>query len=156
LAEQNKRLAASLKEKETSRTNSPTMKIPPDALPQDIHPKSTWAYRGYGTPDATIESVLSAMLNGDKAACLAGFAPEMRAEMDEEFESAVKQAKADDPAEFRILDRQPLSEDEMVLTVYITSKDASGKIEEHSEKTVFDRIGGEWKVTKKPAPKDQP
>jgi hypothetical protein len=154
LAEANKELVAALKNTETSRTNSLVEKGPADALPQDIHPKATWAYRGYGTPDATIESVLSAMLNGDKAACLEGFSPTMRANIDEQFESADAKAKLDDAAEFRILDRQALSEDEMVLSLYISSKNANGEVEGHSEKTVFDRIGGEWKVTDKPVPGD--
>jgi hypothetical protein len=141
---------------ETSRTNSAAKKSPPDALPQDIHPKATWAYRGYGTPDAAMESIVSAMLKGDKAACLQGFSPEMRPNIERQFESAGLQAKADDTAEFRILDRQTISEDEMVLSLYITGKNADGTVEGHSEKTVFDRIGGEWKVTEKQAPPNNP
>ena len=154
LAETNKKLLSSVKELESSRTNSSTKKSPPDALPQDIHPRETWAYRGFGTPDATMESVLSAMIGGDKATCLAGFIPEMQTEIDKDFDSAVADARADDKAEFRILDRQALSDDEMVLNVYMSRKDAHGNIEEHSEKTVFDRIGGEWKVTKKKPPEN--
>jgi hypothetical protein len=156
LAEANKKLVAGLKEMETSRTNSPAKKSLPDALPQDIHPRATWAYRGYGSPEATMESVLTAMLNGDKAACIEGFSPDMRTNIEEQFESAALKAKADEAAEFRILDRKTVSEDEMVLSLYITSKNADGTVEGHSEKTVFDRIGGEWKVTEKQAPPDNP
>jgi hypothetical protein len=154
LAETNKKLLSSVKELGSSRTNASTKKSPPDVLPQDIHPRETWAYRGFGTPDATMESVLSAMIAGDKATCLAGFIPEMQAEIEKDFDSAVQDARTDDKAEFRILDRQALSDDEMVLNVYLSRKDAHGNIEEHSEKTVFDRIGGEWKVTKKKPPEN--
>jgi hypothetical protein len=154
LAEANKKLVSSMKELESSRTNALVKKSPPDALPQDIHPKATWAYRGFGTPDATMESILSAMISGDKATCLAGFLPEMQAEIDHDFENAVEQARADDKAEFRILYRQAVSDDEMVLSIHVTSQKPDGEIEEHSEKTVFDRIGGEWKVTKKKLPEN--
>jgi hypothetical protein len=141
-----------MKQAESTRTNAATRKAPPEALLQDIHPKATWSYRGYGTPDATMESILSAMINGDKATCLAGLSPDMRDEFEKQFESAVTDVRADDKAEFRILGRQSLSDDEMVLNIYLTRQKANGDVEEHSEKTVFDKIGGSWQVTKKHPP----
>jgi hypothetical protein len=153
LAEANQKLKSSLKEARTPvQAEVSTKKKPEDALPQDIHPQATWAFRGYGTPDATVESVLSGMVNGDKAAVLAGFSPEMAANIDGQFDKAVEQAKSDDKAEFRVLDRKPISDDQMVLTLYLVTKKSNGDTEEHSEDTVFQRIGGEWKVTDKPAP----
>jgi hypothetical protein len=154
LTEENKKLVASFKEKEVSRTESPVKKAPPEALPQDIHPRATWAYRGYGTPDATVETMLTAMLNEDKDAFLAGLSPQMRAKIEKDYNSKeiAEKVKADDNAEFRILDRQVVSDDEMVLNMYLTSKNPNGEIGGHSEKTVFEKIGGEWKISDKPVP----
>jgi hypothetical protein len=154
LAEENQKLVASFKELESSRTNSSAKKSPPYALPQDIHPKATWAYRGYGTPDATVETMLTAMVNEDKAAFLAGLSPEMRAKMEKEYNSKeiAEKARADDQAEFRVLDRQIVSDDEMVLNMYMTTKNANGESEGHEEKTVFEKIDGEWKISDKPVP----
>ena len=157
LADANKKLLVSLRETKAPRASGGSSsdaqkKNPEDALPQDIHPRATWAYRGFGTPDATIESVLSAMINGDKAAFLAGFTPEMQVQLEKQFDEGAQKGKADGAAEFRILDRQTLSDDEMVLSLYVTSSEPDGTIQGHSEKTVFDRIDGQWKVTAKHPP----
>jgi hypothetical protein len=152
LTEANQKLRASLSAaRAPQHATSSTKKGPQDALPQDIHPRETWAFRGYSTPEATMESVLSAMLNGDKAACLRGFSPDLVDEIDQQFSRAMERAKDDVPSEFRILDRKPLSEDEVVISVYVSSsKDTGG----HAEDTVFRKIGGEWKVTKKQPPQN--
>ena len=62
-----------------SRPSEHVKKSPEDALPQDIHPKDTWTFRGYDSPEATIESMVWGMPKGDKAAFLGGVSPEMRA-----------------------------------------------------------------------------
>jgi len=151
LRERNEKLQASEKEKEAIWAAQPkpaAIKSPEDALPQDIHPKASWAFRGYGTPDATVESVSWAMLNGDKAAFLAGFSPEMLAKLQPLMEEGAfpREMSKIDTGEFRILDRQTLSDDVMVLTVYATRKDSSGNYVGKSEDTTFKRIDGAWKV----------
>ena len=61
LTEANQKLQTSLREARTQpRTAASQKKNPEDALPQDIHPKESWAYRGFSTPDATIESTRGA------------------------------------------------------------------------------------------------
>ena len=151
LRERNEKLLASEKEKEAiwaARPKPASEKSPEDALPQDIHPKESWAFRGYGTPDATVESVSWAMLNGDKAKFLAGFSPDMLAKLQPllDGDGFSREMSKIDRGEFRILDRQTLSDDEMVLTVYATRKDASGNYVGKSEDTTFKRIDGLWKV----------
>ena len=101
-----------------------------------------------------MESVCYGMIHGDKATCLEGFSPEMLAKIGDQFEKAAENAKADDKAEFRVLDRKSLSDDEMVLTLYMTSINANGESAGRSEQTVFDRINGEWKITDKHPPAD--
>ncbi len=159
LAEANQKLRDSLKDARTAQAqpNASKKKLnPEDALPQDIHPKDSWAFRGYATPDATIESTLWAMMNGDKATILGAFAPDMLPDIQKQMEKAdfAAEVKDMDLAEFRVLDRQQLSPDEMVLTIYTSRHDANGNVNGNSENTVFDRIDGQWKVTKKPAPND--
>ena len=158
LTEANQKLRDSLKDARTAQgqPNASKKKLnPEDALPQDIHPKGdSWAFRGYATPDATIESTLWAMMNGDKATILGAFAPDMLPDIQKQMEKADFAAEMKDMnmAEFRVLDRQQLSPDEMVLTIYTSRQDANGSVNGNSENTVFDRIDGQWKVTKKSAP----
>jgi hypothetical protein len=160
LAEANQKLQTSLREARTPKqpqTDASQKKTPEDALPQDIHPKESWAYRGYSTPDATIESTLWAMLNGDKAAILKAFGPDMLPEMEKQMEGKnfTEQMKKINMTEFRVLDRRQISPDEMVLTISTARLDDNGNKVGHSqEDTVFDRIDGEWKATKKQAPGD--
>jgi hypothetical protein len=157
LAEANQKLQTSLREARTPKqpqTDASQKKTPEDALPQDIHPKESWAYRGYSTPDATI---LWAMLNGDKAAILKAFGPDMLPEMEKQMEGKnfTEQMKKINMTEFRVLDRRQISPDEMVLTISTARLDDNGNKVGHSqEDTVFDRIDGEWKATKKQAPGD--
>jgi hypothetical protein len=158
LLEENKKLLVSLQSAKRPLSNESTgarvKKGPEDALPQDIHPKETWGYRGYASPDATVESTLWAMAHGDKAAMLEAFSPEMRSDMQKQmdgkdFAEAVTNMNF---AEFRILDRRPLSDDEMVLSIYTARQDANGNTKGNTEDTVFQRIGGEWKVTPRHEP----
>jgi len=157
LVEANEKLKTSLREARTPAQAAGNRKKlnPEDALPQDIHPKDSWAYRGYSTPDATIESTLWAMANGDKDTILKAFAPDMLTNMmkhldGKEFAEEVKKMNM---AEFRVLDRQQLSPDEMVLTIYTARQDENGNnVNNSQEQTVFQRINGEWKVTEKTPP----
>jgi uncharacterized protein YchJ len=160
LTEANQKLKDSLKEARTASartTGSKKQLKPEDALPQDIHPKESWAYRGYGTPDATIESTCWALVNGDAEAALKAFAPDLLPKMAKQLEGKdfAEEVKKMNMAEFRILDRQQLSPDEMVLTIYTARQDENGnKIGNSQEQTVFQRINGEWKVTEKPPPEN--
>ena len=154
LRQQNEKLQASLKDAATNQPKPSAEKSPADVLPQDIHPKASWGYRGYSTPDATIESLCWAMMKGDKATFMAGLSPEMRAKIEDQTEGKdfAEDVKKVNNTEFRILDRRQLSDDEMVLTISTTSETPEGDTTGHSEKTVFKRINGEWMVTDKQAP----
>ena len=156
LTEANQKLRDSLRAARTPvEAHASKKKGPEDALPQDIHPKDSWAFRGYGTPDATIESTLWAMMHGDKDTALRAFSPDMLPDMMKQSEGQdfAEVMKKINMAEFRILDRQQISPDEMVLTVYTARQDENGNAQGNSqEDTVFKRINGEWKVTKDKPP----
>jgi len=159
LMDANQKLKVSLREARTPvqpATASPKKK-PEDALPQDIHPKATWAYRGYASPEATVESTLWAMMKGDKDTALKAFSPEMLPEMERQMEGKdfAEEMKKMNMAEFRVLDRQQIAPDEMVLTISTARQDENGNnINNSQEDTVFRRINGEWKVTKDKPPSE--
>jgi hypothetical protein len=156
LEDENKKLLVSFESAKQASKTIPEKKRPLDALPQDIHPKETWAFRGYGTPDATVESLCWAMANGDKATFMAGLCPEMLAQVEKESEGKdfAEDIKKVSNEEFRILDRQQLSDDQMELTIYTTWQNPNGGTTRDTDKTVFQRINGEWKVTDKHAPEN--
>jgi hypothetical protein len=151
MVEANQKLRISINEARAPRqTAVPQKKKPEDALPQDIHPKELWAFRGYGTPESTVESTCWAILNGDKETFLKAFGPDMLPEMEKAMEGRdmfadMKKSMLD----FRVLDRQQISPDEMVLTISTARQDENGnKMNGSQEDTVFRRINGDWKVTK--------
>lgn len=158
LRQQNEALIASIKAVPASTTQAQPIerkkKSPEDALPQDIHPKESWGYRGYATPEATVESLCWAMMSGDRAAFLGGLSPEMRAQVEKDTEGKdfAEDIKKVGNAEFRILDRRQLSDDKMVLTIYTTRDNPNGDTRGSSEDTVFQRFNGEWKVTDEHSP----
>ncbi|HWD92104.1 MAG TPA: hypothetical protein VG938_07115 [Verrucomicrobiae bacterium] len=155
LREQNEKLLASLTDLKPAQTNAVAKKKgPEDALPQDIHPRDSWGFRGYDSPDATAESTVWAMAHGDEAAFMAAFSPEMRAELDKlPNRNFADEMKSNDMGEFRVLDRQTLSEDEVVLSIYSTRKDKTGEyVGDGPEDTTFKKIGGQWKISKPGGP----
>jgi len=148
LEDANQKLADSLKQLKASQTVVSTKKGPEDALPQDIHPRSSWAFRGYGTPDDTMESLQWARANGDKERFLAGLAPELRAKMEQDLNdgSFVDQASEFNMSEFRVVDREVKSDNVVRLKVSVTRTNADGDELGTSEDTFFQRIDGEWRV----------
>ena len=148
LTKANEKLLASLNESKASRTNISKKKDPQEALPQDIHPRDTWMFRGYNRPEDTVESLLWAATKGDKTTFLDGFAPEMRAKIESDLNNKdfATEAAHFQNSEFRILDRQMQSDDQMTLTVYFTRPDDSGNEVGKSEDTIFKRIDGQWKI----------
>lgn len=118
---------------------------PPDVPPQDIHPKETWSFSGYATPDATVQSMLWAMTQTNLDVMLHGLGPEMAAQ----FEQAIQQngekavagmtQLATRNTGFRIVNRSTISADEMDLTVYMEGQN-------RQDTAKFKRIDGEWKL----------
>ena len=155
LDEEHQKLIASLKEAKNSPPAIPKKKGPEDALPQDIHPRNSWAFRGFATPEATVESFFWGQANGDRAALLEVFAPDMLPKAKEELEgkNLAEEARKIKTEEFRIVDQRQLSDDEVALTIYTARHYDDGQFRfDELSPTVFQRIGGEWKMTDKRAP----
>jgi len=155
LAEANQKLVASLKEAKAPPKDIQKKKGPEDALPQDIHPRSSWAFRGFATPEAAVESFFWGQVNGNRTTLMEAFSPEMLPKVEEELKgkNLAEEARKIKTEEFRIVDRQQLSDDEVVLNIYTARHYDDGQFRfDNFNPTVFQRIGGEWKFTDKHAP----
>jgi len=143
LRDQNQRLRAAAAASGNARRDKP----PPDVPPEDIHPRDSWKFAGYATPDATVESMIWAMTQTNREAFLAGFAPDMRREVEQHFGkddfSETANRMINSATEFRITQRDFVADDETIVGVYVDN------ISQSDDKTVFVRINGEWHVTEK-------
>jgi hypothetical protein len=96
---------------------------PPDVPPSDIFPRDSWAFAGYDTPEAAIESANWAISQGDEDAYLESLSPELQDTMQSQLADGsfadtgpLEMANA---TGFRILSRETVSENEQVIVVYM-------------------------------------
>ncbi len=120
---------------------------PPELRPEDNFPRASWKFAGYGTPEATFQSMTWANSRGDVKAALEGFVPEIRKALEKSWanqsESQIKDEVINaiiDITGFRILRRDTVSDDEVFLTVFSEGKPA------HETKVRLKKIEGEWKI----------
>ena len=111
--------------------------------------RQDWRFAGYGSPEATVQSYLSAMASGDFEGFVAAFAPADRemfkdSEMTKEKFAAKAGHGADQIAGYRILGRDPSSTDEKVVLA-IELLDVNGKSKQ--QPLTFIRDGQEWRLT---------
>jgi hypothetical protein len=122
----------------------------PSANAPGLVTRQDWRFAGYGSPEATVQSYLSAMASGDFDGFAAAFAPADRelfmkdTEMTKEKFAAKAAQGADQIAGYRILGRDPASTDEKVLLA-IELLDVNGKSKQ--QPLIFIRDGDEWKMT---------
>src|SRR5436190_15042080 len=109
--------------------------------------KESWAFTGYGTPEAALQSVIWAMREGDTRTFLASLAPEEMARVQKEWgDKSEAQVSADTKrgtdkiSGIRILESKALSADEVVLSLY-----AAGG-EDKVQKISMRLYGTEWKM----------
>jgi hypothetical protein len=115
--------------------------------PEGYYAKENWAFTGYATPEAALQSVIWAMREGDTRTFLASLTPEEVARVQEEWGnkseaqiSADAKRGTDKISGIRILESKTLSEDEVVLSLY-----AAGG-EDKVQKISMKRYGAEWKM----------
>ena len=109
-------------------------------------PRETWAFAGYGSPEDALKTAVWAMSNGDPNNFLASLSPTERAKMERQWQdktheeiAAEARREMDKLTGFRILDRQVISDDEVVLRVF-----AEGD-ERDIRRMRMKRFGSEWK-----------
>jgi hypothetical protein len=121
---------------------------PPAATsPEGYYAKENWAFTGYATPEAALQSVIWAMHEGDTKTLLASVTPEEMERMQKEWGdkseaqvSADAKRGTDKISGIRILESKTLSDDEVVLSVF-----AAGG-EDKVQKISMKRYGAEWKM----------
>lgn len=118
----------------------------PDLAAGDQVPIASLTFAGYATPEAAFQSTLSADAKRDVRTFLEGFAPGRREEEEKQIAGAPESELAARAAELAdakasILTSTVVSDDEHVLTVFLTTDDKSATI-------VMKKIAGEWKISK--------
>jgi len=123
---------------------------PAVAAQEAYYPKENWAFAGFATPEATLQSAIWAMREGDTKTFLASVTPEERERMEKESAgkseaevSANARKGVDKLSAVRILERKTISDDEVLLSVY-----AEGG-EDKVQKISMKRYGTEWKLAPK-------
>ena len=108
-------------------------------------PRESWAFAGYATPEATLQSALFAMSQGDYQTFLASMSPEEAARMQKSFEGKTPEQIAEEgrretanARSFQILAKQELAPDRVVLNVFVAGEDRAQRI-------MMQKIGEEWK-----------
>jgi hypothetical protein len=121
-----------------------------DAQQPEYFDKENWIFAGYATPEATLQSFLWAMREGDWKNLQASVTAEGLARIgkgpgNEEFAARIEEEnkrKVGGTAGFRILERKAISEDEVALRIHA---DGSGS-STGDQNIVLKRLDGEWKV----------
>ena len=125
--------------------------------------KENWVFAGYATPEATLQSFLWAMRQADMKTLQASLTEEGWARFGKgrdnvpaaALEEQVKR-KIKGTAGFRILERNDISEDEIVLRIHSAGEGSSAG----DQNIAMKRLEGEWKVERSyrdaPAPPVQP
>ncbi len=108
-------------------------------------PRESWAFAGYATPEATLQSAIFAMSQGDYQTFLASMSPEEAARMQKSFEGKTPEQIAEEgkretskASSFQILAKQELAPDRVMLNVFVAGEDRAQRI-------IMQKIGEEWK-----------
>jgi RNA polymerase sigma factor (sigma-70 family) len=107
-------------------------------------PKESWAFVGYADPEAAFQSAFWSMQRGDPAALLASLAPGGRESQKVQSLSPddylkKRQDQFDKVTAFKILDKELVSEDEAILTVFLEGA-------KQADRFRLQRLGNEWKL----------
>jgi hypothetical protein len=119
------------------------------AATADYWPQDSWAFKGYASADATLQSSLWAANNGDVKALLASATGEMQKAMQEdlkgksETEASIQMMdEVSAMKSVRVVNREVRGDDTVVITAEI-----EGRTGTETEKLVLKKIGNEWKLS---------
>lgn len=138
-----RRLRAQLSAARSSMTSN----APPDVPASDIYPRDAWKFAGFDTPENAVESVTWAISQGDEDSYFNSLSPDLQDEMESELAdgsfSDIGPLQMKDVSEFRIVDRETISDDRQIITIHV-----DGQPEDTALPLVKTADG--WKI----APKD--
>src|SRR5260221_5139712 len=94
----------------------------PQPAAQDSFPKETWAFAGYADPESAFKTLIWAMSKGDLKTILGAVSPDEATGISKDFEgkseTEIAAGAMGEITGFRIIKKQALSDDEVVLTVF--------------------------------------
>jgi len=114
----------------------------------DYWPHNSWAFAGYATPDATLQSSFWAADSGDLKTVLSSVSGKMRQDLEAELAG-----KSETEALIRIRDEVIGVQSVRVLdratqpdgTVLITAE-LAGKYDSQTAKLILEKVGNDWKI----------
>jgi hypothetical protein len=122
------------------------------AATADYWPRNSWAFTGYASPDAALQTFFWAGNNGDLKTVLSATTGEIQEEVKRDLEGkSENEASAKAIAEFaslksiRVLDREVQADDTVVLTA--SFEDAKRT---ETGKLLMKKVGNEWKLSGHP------
>lgn len=128
--------------------NSQAAPAPPTPAPSTASPpvpRESWAFVGYATPEATLQSAIFSMSQGDLQTFMASMSPEEAQRVQRSFEGKSPEQVAQEGQResakiksFQILAREELAPDRVVLQVYADGED-------RVQRVLMQKIGEEWK-----------
>jgi hypothetical protein len=115
----------------------------------DYWPRDSWAFAGFASPDAAVQTSLWAANNGDVKSLLASATGDLRKHIEEDLagksgpEAAIRAMdEVISIQSLRVLSREVQADDTTVLTAAI-----EGRAETQTVKMLMKKIGGEWKIS---------
>jgi hypothetical protein len=122
------------------------------AATADYWPRDSWAFVGYATPDASLQTSFWAANTGDLKALLAGMTGDIQQKVEKDIEGK-SESEASDRAKaevaklksVRVLDREVQADDTVVLTAAFEDDSHSG-----TNKLLMKKIGNDWKLSGHP------
>jgi hypothetical protein len=145
LTTENQRLLAENKKLRSGGAVSNVAAPPSNLAGRDQFPRDSWSFAGYASPEAALVSALWAMKQGDPKTYLDSLSPDeqkrtaMTWQNKPENEIAEKhKSDVSSIASLRVLDRQNVSPNEMVMNVYL---EGPGRM----EKVRMNQVGQDWK-----------
>jgi hypothetical protein len=112
-------------------------------------PRGSWAFAGYASPDAALQTHLWAASNGDLNALRAGVTGELRKQMDQELAGKSEtEASIKARNEFaifksvRVLNSEVQADDAVVLTAVFEANTSTQTV-----KLLMKKIGNDWKFS---------
>jgi hypothetical protein len=147
LRQQSKELEAVRNENRQARAALETS-LKTQSATADYWPRDSWAFCGYASPDAALQSSLWAANSGDLKVLLASATGDVRKMMEEQFggksESETSIRAMDEVSglkSVRVLNREVQADDTVVLTAAFEDR-----TETHTSKLLMKKIGDDWKL----------
>jgi hypothetical protein len=148
LREENRQARAALESGPKTQNAGPTE----GAATADYWPRDSWAFAGYASPDASLQSSFWAANQGDLKTFLGGITGEIKAKVEKDIEGkSESEAAAKAIAEVarlksvRVLNREVQADDTVVVTAAFEEENGT-----QSNKLLMKKIGNEWKLAGHP------